>query len=93
MHRSSTFVHLQMDKKYLSEIILLDGGEILTGFIGSETDSEILLLMPEGKQRKIDKDDIEERKTAMQSSMPENLASTIAPSEFLDLIEFLAKQK
>jgi len=83
----------KMDKKYLSEIILLEGGEILTGFIGSETDAEILLLMPEGKQRTIDKDEIEERKTAMQSSMPENLGATIASSEFLDLMDYLASLK
>jgi len=83
----------KMDKKYLSEIILLDGGEILTGFIGTETETEILLLMPEGKQRNINKEDIEERKTAMQSSMPENLGSTIASSEFLDLMEYLASLK
>jgi hypothetical protein len=28
-----------------------------------------------------------------QSSMPENLASTLAPAEFLDVVEFLTEQK
>lgn len=29
----------------------------------------------------------------MQSSMPENLGATIAPSEFLDVIEYLGSLK
>jgi putative heme-binding domain-containing protein len=70
----------KMDKKY-------------TGFIGEETDTTILLLLPEGKRETIAKEEIEERKVAMQSSMPENLGATIAPSEFLDVIEYLGSLK
>lgn len=81
----------KMDKKFQSEIIMLDSDEVLTGFIGEENDKEILLLMPEGKSRKIAKDDITDRKTALQSSMPENLGATVSPSEFLDLMDYLAK--
>jgi hypothetical protein len=64
-----------------------------TGFIGEETDTTILLLLPEGKRETIAKEEIEERKVAMQSSMPENLGATIAPSEFLDVIEYLGSLK
>jgi putative heme-binding domain-containing protein len=83
----------KMDKKYLTEIILTADGKVHTGFIGEETDTTILLLLPEGKRETIAKEEIEERKVAMQSSMPENLGATIAPSEFLDVIEYLGSLK
>ena len=83
----------KMDKKYQTEIIQLDSDEIINGFIGEENDDHIVLLMPEGKQRIVSQDEIVGRKTALQSSMPENLGGTISPSEFLDLIEYLSKLK
>jgi hypothetical protein len=36
-------------------------------------------------------DDIDEVVEMKQSSMPENLAATLAPTEFLDLIEYLTR--
>ncbi len=83
----------KMDKKFQTEIIMLETDETVTGFIGEETDDEILLLMPEGKTRRISKDEIVGQKTALQSSMPENLGGTISPSEFLDLMDYLASLK
>jgi hypothetical protein len=57
----------------------------------SENDTEVELF--DGKAvRKIAKADIEERVTQQQSSMPEGAASTVAPSEFIDLLEYLAAQ-
>jgi hypothetical protein len=47
--------------------------------------------MQEGKQQTIAMDDIDEVVEMKQSSMPENLAATLAPTEFLDLIEYLTR--
>ncbi len=70
--------------------------EILTGFILNETAEAITLgiATPDGKGReqKILKEEIDQRKEMKASSMPEGLAKTIAPSEFLDLIEYLSRQ-
>ena len=61
------------------------------GLVVSETDTEVELF--DGKAlRKIAKADIEERVTQKQSSMPEGAATTMAPSEFIDLMEYLAAQ-
>jgi hypothetical protein len=49
--------------------------------------------MAEGKQATIATGDIDEMKATNQSSMPENLASTLSPGEFLDVIEFLSSRK
>ena len=83
----------KMDPKFLTEIIRTTDDEIITGFIMSETKTEITLALPEGKKRTVKIEDIEERKVAKQSSMPENLGGTIAPAEFLDLIEYMTSLK
>ena len=61
------------------------------GLVVSEDDNEVQLF--DGKAvRKIAKADIEERVTQQQSSMPEGAATTLAPSEFVDLMEYLGAQ-
>lgn len=84
----------KMDPKFINEIIRTDDGEVLSGFVIAETDDELTLALPEGKKRVLNKkEDIEERKVAKQSSMPENLGATLAPTEFLDIIEYLSSLK
>ena len=56
-------------------------------------DGSITLLMAEGKQETIAKDDIDEMYETKQSSMPDNLAGTMAPAEFLDVVEYLTTLK
>ena len=68
-------------------------GEALTGFIASETADTISYKMPGGLAREIKKSEIKKRETLNQSSMPEGLAATMSPQEFLDLVEFLVSLK
>jgi putative heme-binding domain-containing protein len=84
----------KMDQKYISEQVRTSDDEVLIGFVAKETDTELTLSLPEGKTRTLNKaDDIAERKQSLQSSMPENLGVTVAPTEFLDLIEYLTTLK
>ena len=72
-------------------MIVTTDGMPTAGLVVSENDTEVELF--DGKAvRKIAKADIEERVTQQQSSMPEGAASTVAPSEFIDLLEYLAAQ-
>ena len=64
-------------------------GKALVGFVKEKTDKSLTLLMQEGKTETLPLDDIEEIVEMKQSSMPENLANTLAPAEFLDLVEYL----
>jgi putative heme-binding domain-containing protein len=66
-------------------------GRALVGFVKEKTDNSLTLLMAEGKQETLSMDDIDDLVEMKQSSMPENLASTLAPTEFLDLIEYLTR--
>lgn len=82
----------EIDEKYLStQIVTLDGKTIL-GLLVKEDKEEVQIF--DGKEvRKIKVADIDTRKKLKQSSMPEGLAGSIAPSEFLDVIEYLSTLK
>ena len=77
------------------QVLTLEG-EMVNGFVLAEGDEKLTLGVAtddgKGKSVEILKDDVDERKDMKASSMPEGLVKTIAPSEFLDLIEYLAGQ-
>ena len=83
----------KVDPKYVTTNITTTEGKTLIGFIVTKTQDSVTLLMAEGKQATIQLSDIDEQGQTNQSSMPENLASTLSPSEFLDIIEFLSTRK
>ena len=70
---------------------------------GKSTLSQVLLglrrptagkVLFDGKEKRVIKvADIEARELLKQSSMPEGLAGTMAPVEFLDLMEYIASLK
>ena len=76
--------------KYLSTAIATADGKTATGLVVEETKDHVVLF--DGKEKRTIKTaDIEERTALKQSSMPEGLAATMAPVEFLDLIAFLSR--
>jgi putative heme-binding domain-containing protein len=82
----------EVDAKYLSTLVITDEGKSITGLLVSETPDE--LVIHDGKEPKtIPVASIEERVKLKQSSMPEGLAATLSPNEFLDVIAFLRSLK
>jgi putative heme-binding domain-containing protein len=79
----------KLDVKYITSSVITAEGKAIVGFVKEKSDKSITLLLQEGKTETLSLDDIEEIEEMKQSSMPENLASTLAPAEFLDVIEFL----
>jgi putative heme-binding domain-containing protein len=78
----------EVDPKYLSTLVVTDDGKSIQGLLVSETEKELVIF--DGKERKtIPTDSIEERVKLKQSSMPEGLAATLSPTEFLDVIEYM----
>ena len=68
------------------------GGEVISGLLVKENESELEIY--DGKEsRKIALEDIEQRKTKAQSSMPDDLAVAMSPAEFVHLIEYLSELK
>jgi putative heme-binding domain-containing protein len=81
-----------VDPKYQSTKIQTLDGKTVVGLVVSETKKEVVIF--DGKEKKtIAVDDIETRTVLKQSSMPEGQAGAMAPSEFLDLVEYLASLK
>lgn len=83
----------EIAKGYETIQVLTIDGEVVNGFILRETDQLLTLGVstPDGKGKEVDipKEDIELRNEMKSSSMPEGLAKTIAPIEFLDLMAYL----
>jgi putative heme-binding domain-containing protein len=82
----------EVDEKYRStRIDKLDGKSVI-GLLVSENKDEVVIF--DGKDKvTVKKADIDGRTVLKQSSMPEGQAGTMAPVEFLDLIEYLSTLK
>jgi len=82
----------EVEAKYQSTQILDTKGRTTTGLLISETKERVVLFDGQ-KQVTIKVADIETRAVLKQSSMPEGMAGAMAPSEFLDVIEYLSTLK
>ncbi len=82
----------EVDKKYLTTRIETVSGKVITGLVVSDTKKEIVIF--DGKQKiTLNVTDIDNRVQLKQSSMPEGQVITMAPAEFIDLVEFLSTLK
>jgi putative heme-binding domain-containing protein len=82
----------EVDAKYLSTKIVRLSGAVVTGLLVSEDKKQIVIF--DGKEKiTIPADDVDTKTQLKQSSMPEGLAGTMSPGEFLDLVEYLASLK
>jgi quinoprotein glucose dehydrogenase len=73
-------------------IVMTDEGQMFTGIVSEETETELSLMDPDGNVTRIDVETIEARK-AGKSSMPEELAKQLTQKELRDLVEYLANRK
>lgn len=83
----------KVDPKYITTTIATTDGRLDIGFITKKTKDSVTLLMAGGKTDTIRTEDIDQMTETKQSSMPENLASSLAPAEFLDVVEYLMTRK
>ncbi|TWT91293.1 PVC-type heme-binding CxxCH protein [Stieleria varia] len=91
--RSILMPNDEIAKGYETVQVLDVDGKVTNGFVLAETDEKLTLGVANGKTEEILKDDIELTKPMKASSMPEGLITQIAPIEFLDLVEFLKRQR
>jgi putative heme-binding domain-containing protein len=81
----------QLAPQYITTTLETKSGESYAGFIAAETAEVLTLKVAGGVTQTIKVQDIKKRESLKVSSMPEGLANTMSPEEFVDLIEFLAK--
>lgn len=81
-----------VEEKYRTTMVLTLDGELISGLLVRETEDAIEIY--DGKETKtIPLDEIEERTVKAQSSMPDELAIAMSPSEFVHLVEYLSQLK
>jgi putative heme-binding domain-containing protein len=80
----------KIDPRFVTTNVETNDGGAFTGFLASETADTLNLKVAGGVVMPIAKTNIKKRESLKQSSMPEGLASTMTPGEFIDLMEFLA---
>jgi putative heme-binding domain-containing protein len=83
----------KVDPKFVATTVITADGKTEIGLVVKKSDEAITIVGADGKPKEIARDEIEELEETKQSSMPENLSSTLAPTEFLDVIEYLTTQQ
>lgn len=83
----------KIDPKFVTTNVETNDGGAFTGFVAEETPEKLTLLVAGGLKQELKKSDLKKRESVKQSSMPEGLANGMSPTEFLDLVEFLASLK
>ncbi len=83
----------KVEAKYLTVNITTKTGDEISGVIDSETADTVVMKLGAGQIQAVMKSNIAKREQMKVSSMPEGLGNTLAPEEFVDLIEYVAGQK
>ncbi|MCA9247097.1 MAG: c-type cytochrome [Planctomycetales bacterium] len=68
-------------------------GEVLTGFVASESAHSVVVRDQTGLSREIATDEIEERQKQPVSIMPEGLVNNLTPEQLADLLAYLESLK
>ncbi|QEG43817.1 CotH protein [Roseimaritima ulvae] len=74
---------------YETQSFLLDSGQIVSGFVTSESGKQIVVRDSRGVSHRIARDQIEQRSRRPTSAMPEGLVGSLAPRELASLIAYL----
>ena len=74
---------------YVTYTVVTDSGRVFTGLLASESPTSLTLKQPEGKQRVILRNEIEQLRVSPISMMPEDLVKSLQPQDVADLISWL----
>ena len=78
-----------VETRYLSHIIETKGGEMISGIVAYESDSEIMLSGINGAERLVLRNEIGKMYSSGLSLMPEGLEEGLEPQDMADLLAFL----
>jgi putative heme-binding domain-containing protein len=80
-----------VDEAFRMTLLVLDGGESVSGLVTERTAETLLLTDQTGKQRRILVEDIEQEKPSTLSLMPGNFDETMSNQDLASLIGYLRK--
>lgn len=79
----------EVGPNFVDHVALLKDGRSLTGLLVSETETQIVLLRPQGLREEVARVDVEELVSTGKSLMPEGLEQKLTPQELADVIDYL----
>lgn len=79
----------QIVEGYRLTVLATTDGRILSGIVKEDSADRVVLIDAEGKRSGIPKREVEERKLVDTSLMPDDLARTVSPDDFADLVAYL----
>lgn len=79
----------RVDPQFSEYIVVTRDGRTFNGLLVSDSESEIVLRQPEGKQQTIARTDIDELQATNKSLMPEGIEKDVSVQQMADLIAFL----
>jgi putative heme-binding domain-containing protein len=82
-----------VDQAMRTTILNLKDGKSVSGLLLREEGEVFVMADSQGKDVRVPKDDVEERRTSLLSPMPANLYETIKEEDFHHLMAFLLQQR
>jgi putative heme-binding domain-containing protein len=82
-----------VDQAFRLTTLELKNGQIVAGLVLREEGKVLVLADAQGKEVRIEKENIETRQVSQLSPMPANLVDQIPESDFYDLLAFLLSQR
>jgi putative heme-binding domain-containing protein len=82
-----------VDQAFRSTVLYLKDSRTVSGLVLREEGEVIVMADQQGKDVRIPKADVEDRKISLLSPMPANLAETIKEEDFHNLMAYLLQQK
>ncbi|MGI9467308.1 MAG: PQQ-dependent sugar dehydrogenase [Rubripirellula sp.] len=82
-----------IDPKYRSHQVLSTAGQLVSGLLVRDTETEMVIRSADGRNHRISKDEIESQRVQVESLMPSGLAADLTAQEVADLLAFLVSLK
>lgn len=82
-----------VDQAFRATVLALEDGRVLNGLVLREEGETIVFADSDGKENRIAKGEVEERKPSPLSPMPAKFGEQIPPEDLARLIRFLLEQK
>ena len=76
--------------QYATWAVQTDDGQLVSGLLLGETETELTLRDSNGKDFRLEKNRVEGKKKSLVSLMPEGLINTLTEDELVDLVAYLA---
>lgn len=78
-----------IEDAYIQQMVVTEGGKVITGRVEKETEDHVSLITAEGDRVELPADAISARQRA-KSAMPDDIGQRLTMTQLRDLVEFLA---